>query len=65
MSTVFKKKVTKKDTTKTIIDAIVKVATDKNHRVLLEVEEVEWQETKLREAARLGRILKKRFRGNP
>ena len=56
---VLKKKFTSKDTTGEIVDAILTVAADENGRVLL-AEHCEWLEIKLREIARLARILKKR-----
>ena len=61
MGTIFNKKPTKRDSTETLLGAIIKVATDKHERVLL-TDECEWLETKLKEIARLGRILKKRHR---
>ena len=59
MAAILKKKVTKRDSTETILNTIIKVATDKHQRLLL-TDENEWLETKLKEIARLGRILKKR-----
>ena len=59
MATILKKKITAKDSTTEIVKAILTIAEDENSRVLL-TEHCDWLETKLKEVARLARILKRR-----
>lgn len=61
MATLFKGRLTKKDSTEDIVATIVKLGADKNARVLLD-EHCDWLEAKLKEVARLGRILKRRLK---
>lgn len=59
MATILKKKYNKRDSTEDILKAIITLATDKNERLLLD-DCIEWLEVKLKEVARLVRILKRR-----
>ena len=59
MGTILNKRLTVKDKTPEIVKAILTVAEDENSRVLLS-DHCEWLETKLKEIARLAKILKKR-----
>ena len=62
MATVLKKKPTKDSSNRELTAAILKLATDKNHRILMD-DEIEWLETKLAEIARITRILRSRWKG--
>ena len=59
MATILKKRYTSKDSTKDIVKAIQTVAEDKNGRLLL-TDHCDWLEVKMKEIARLARILKRR-----
>ncbi len=55
MAILFKNKLTKYHTLEELLKAIRKVASDKNHRILLS-EDNEWLETKMKEIRRLSRL---------
>lgn len=57
MTVVLDKKYGKADSHEDLVAAILKLASDKNCRLMLEDED-KWKETKLKEIARLTRILK-------
>jgi hypothetical protein len=61
MATILAKKYTESDSLTDITAAILKLATDKHGRVLLAVEE-EWKGTKLKEIARLTRIVRRKIK---
>jgi len=61
MATLFKEKITKAHSVEELTAAILKIAADKNTRVLL-VDANDWLERKLKEIARITRILKKKLR---
>ena len=61
MSIILDKKYTESDSLTDITAAILKLATDKHGTVLL-ADEDEWKGTKLKEIARLTRILKRKIK---
>ena len=56
---ILKRRITKADSIPTIVDAIIKVASDKNSHVLKD-DCIDWLEIKMKEITRLGRLLKKK-----
>ena len=61
MATILAKKYTESDSLTDITAAILKLATDKHGRVLLADEE-EWKGAKLREIARLMRVVRRKLK---
>jgi hypothetical protein len=61
MAIILKKKYTKKDSIPDITSAILKLSTDKHGRVLLADEEI-WKGEKLKEIARLARIVRSKLK---
>lgn len=59
MATILERRLTLRDSTADILLAIEKIASDKHGRVTMD-DQIEWLETKLREIARLARILQRR-----
>lgn len=57
MATVLDKKYTKNDEPLPILKAIIKLAADKQGRIMKD-DDIEWKQIKLTEIARLARILK-------
>lgn len=61
MTTILAKKYTEDDALTDITAAILKLATDKHRRLLLDDED-EWKGTKLKEIARLTRIVRRKLK---
>ena len=62
MGSVLKRRYDKSDTDQAILGAILKLSTDRLGRVLVH-DHCDWLEQKMREIARLTRILRKRSKG--